>query len=136
MFVTDQRIAFPLIPQIMKRYAQRNLDDKKRMFNYRLSRFRRVTENTFGIWACRFRIFLTRINSPEVATGIVLASVTLHNMLRTKSRDTYSLPEFIDKDIQAVRPGTWRRDGSSKVTPRQAKQSLHKKCGGSEKYLS
>ena len=62
--------AFPLIRHILKPYGQRNLDDKKRIYNYRLSRFRRVTENAFGIWACRYRIFLARINlSPDVATN-------------------------------------------------------------------
>ena len=63
-------------------------------------------------------MFLTRINlSPEVATNAVLASVTLHNLLRTMSSDTYSPPEMIDEDIdfQTVRPGLWREDGSSNL---------------------
>ena len=52
--------AFPLIPQIIKPYCHRNLDDKKLLFNYRASTYRRVKENAFGILSCRFRLFSAR----------------------------------------------------------------------------
>ena len=85
----------------------------------RASRYRRVTENAIGILSCRFRLFLARIClSPETAIDLVLAAVTLHNMLRTKSCDSYSSPpEIFDEEIdfQAVRPGSWRSDASSSV---------------------
>ena len=45
MFVTDD--AFPLSENIMKPYPQRKLDDVKRIFCFRLSHFRRVSENAF-----------------------------------------------------------------------------------------
>ena len=56
MFVADD--AFPLTDRCMKPYSQRSLDDIKRIFGYRLSRFRRVSENGFEIWSSRFRLFL------------------------------------------------------------------------------
>ena len=100
---------FPLKPQIMKPYSHRNLDDKKFLFNYRASRYRRVTENAFGILSCRFRLFLASIClSPETTIDLVLAAVTLHNMLRIESRHLDSLPEIFDEEIdtKTVRPGS------------------------------
>ena len=47
LFVADE--AFPLTTFCMKPYAHNNLSEEKRIFNYRLSRFRRISENTFGI---------------------------------------------------------------------------------------
>ena len=74
--------AFPLRDDIMKPYAQRNLTVEKRIFNYRLSRARRVVENAFGILSNRSRVFLTTIAvAPEMVEVIVLAACVLHNYL-------------------------------------------------------
>ena len=111
MIVADD--AFPLKPQIMTPYSHRNWDDKKLLFNYPALRYRRVTENAFSISSCRFRLFLVRTClSSEIAIDLVLAAVTLHSMLRTKSRDLYRSPEIFDEEIdfQTVRPGYWRSD--------------------------
>ena len=79
--------AFFLGKHSKKPYPQTNLNDRKRMFNYRLSRMRQISENAFGIWGSQFRVLATAMAlSPEKAVTITLAAVAFHNMLRTKGR--------------------------------------------------
>ncbi|XP_046661985.1 protein ALP1-like [Homalodisca vitripennis] len=55
VFVADD--AFPLSKHIMKPYPGiQKKDSKERVFNYRLSRARRVSENAFGIISSVYRI--------------------------------------------------------------------------------
>ncbi|KAL4084671.1 hypothetical protein QTP88_027598 [Uroleucon formosanum] len=83
--------AFALKDNFMKPFPKRNLTREERVFNYRLSRARRIVENTFGILVSRFRLLLTTINlSPEKVQRIVLACRYLHNFLRRKIKDQYS----------------------------------------------
>ncbi|XP_072164397.1 uncharacterized protein [Diadema setosum] len=111
-FVADE--AFPLRENIMKPYARRNMTEEERIFNYRLSRARRVVENAFGILANRFRVFLTPIAlSPEKVTNIVLCACALHNFLIThkSAKHVYSPPDIIDAENPVSHtfiPGTWR----------------------------
>lgn len=58
-FVGDE--AYPLRNDLLKPYLHRRLQPEQRIFNYRLSRARRVVENAFGILANRFRVFHTTI---------------------------------------------------------------------------
>ena len=81
--------AFPLREDLMKPYPHRNLTEPQMVFNYRLSRARRVVENAFGIMANRFRVFQTTINlKPDKVESIVLAACCLHNYLRDRTTTT------------------------------------------------
>ncbi|KAG8171733.1 hypothetical protein JTE90_019972, partial [Oedothorax gibbosus] len=77
--------AFPLTTTIMKPYPGRGMSHEERIFNYRLSRARRVSENAFGILANRFRLFQTTIyGTPAKVKAYVLAACCLHNFLRMR----------------------------------------------------
>lgn len=104
--------AFPLRSFIMKPFPHRNLSQEKRLFNYRLSRARRVVENAFGILANRWRVLLSHmLITPERAELIVLACCALHNFLRTRLPTfTNHLLDREDEESHEVIPGAWRLD--------------------------
>ena len=57
--------------------SRRNLTEEERIFNYMLSRARRVVENAFGILAMRFHCMLGCLNQcPDTVDSIVLACDT------------------------------------------------------------
>ena len=78
--------AFGLNTYFMKPYSFRHVSHDERIFNYRLSRARRVVENAFGILASRFRVFQRAISvQVDTVEVIVLACCALHNYLSTKN---------------------------------------------------
>ncbi|XP_028410490.1 putative nuclease HARBI1 [Dendronephthya gigantea] len=103
--------AFPMTTQMMKPYPHRNLEKEKRIFNYRLSRARRVVENAFGILAHRWRVFLTTIKvSPDKVTDIILAACCLHNYMVDKNKVNYTAAGDFESADHTLSPGTWRND--------------------------
>ena len=77
VFVGDD--AFGLKRHMMKPYSFLNLTKKKLVLNYRLSRTRRIIENTFGICASRFRVFHRPIVAQvQKVITITKAIVALH----------------------------------------------------------
>ena len=70
----------------MKLYPMNNLTDGKRIYNYRFSRMRRISENGFEILANRFRVFrIPLLLEPWKVKMITLAARSLHNWLRSQS---------------------------------------------------
>lgn len=89
---------------------------EKRVFNYRLSRERRIVENVFGILAARWRIFRRPLEAkPDNVDHMVKATIVLHNYLLSTDASIeptvrYVPPRFVDYigengDIHA---GQWR----------------------------
>lgn len=83
-FVSDK--AFAMRNDFIKPYRREGLNKERRIFNYRLSKARRMIENTLGILASRFRIFDTSINLKLKNIDIVVfACCALYNFLRISS---------------------------------------------------
>ena len=92
----------------MKPFAQRNLRREQRIFNYRISRARRIVENAFGILTNRFGCLLNTFRQKkETVSTIVKAGIVLHNMLRSRQP---LAPGMVDEEDENhdIRPGFWR----------------------------
>ncbi|XP_046862581.1 uncharacterized protein LOC124456087 [Xenia sp. Carnegie-2017] len=117
VFVGDD--AFGLKRHMMKPYPFQTCL-RKLIFNYRLSRARRVIENAFGICASRFRVFHRPIVAKvDNVIAITKAVVALHNFLMSINEDDdsnlYCPPSFADQDGQMgneFNPGEWRQDAN------------------------
>ena len=82
--------AFPLTEHLQRPYCRRNMEEREMVFNYRLSRVRRVSENTFGVMSNRFRCLLGNMQlDQDVATDVVLACCVLHNFLHQRCGKGY-----------------------------------------------
>ena len=102
---------FPLMEILMKPYPFRGLSKKQPIYNYHLSRARRIVEDVFGILANRFRIFLSPILlSPENVEILTLACCTLHNFLRDKAPLRYTPGNFDVENLERgeLQHGYWR----------------------------
>lgn len=83
VMVADE--AFPLHKHIMRPYPGSQLGQNiaKKIYNYRHSRARRVSENAFGILSKKFRIYSQKLQvKPDHIDIIILATTCLHNFLR------------------------------------------------------
>ena len=114
-FVLVADDAFALSHHLMKPFpGSHESGSIGRIFNYRLSRARRVVENVFGLLATVFRVFRKPIQlEPAKVESIVLACVHLHNFLRrnTESRQLYTPPGTFDSENSNrgdIMPGSWR----------------------------
>lgn len=109
--------AFPLRTNLMKPYSKIGLSAAEKIFNYRLSRARRVVENAFGILVWRFRIFSRPIDlAPETIDKVIWAACCLHNWLRKTDPGNYMPQQAVDgEDLNTgnITPGLWRENANN-----------------------
>lgn len=100
--------AFALREYLMKPFGHSTLTRQQRLFNYRLSRARRIVENAFGIMTQRFQCFHGVMRQePKTVTSIVLACCILHNMLRDTDSVVQRVADHEDAEHNLI-PGPWR----------------------------
>lgn len=118
-FVIVADDAFAIKSYLMKPFTLKNLDCGQRIFNYRLSRARRIVENVFGIMSARFRVLRRPIEvNPDKAIIMVLAICALHNFLMSRqSRSVYAMPSDFDRENSdgEIVPGSWRSEQTSNI---------------------
>ncbi|KAM4052977.1 putative nuclease HARBI1 isoform 2-T2 [Anomaloglossus baeobatrachus] len=141
VFVGDE--AFPLQTHLLRPYPQSSLTPSRRVYNYRLSRARRVVENAFGIMSSRFRVFSKPINLKLASIdSVVLACCVLHNFLRKRDAETYMPPGYVDTDESGngdVVPGAWREQDPklASLNPHSpSDRSPHDALSNRERYCS
>ena len=102
---------FPLKEWLLKPFAARNLTEAERIYNYRISRARRIVENGFGILANRYRCLLTTLEiKPENVVSVVLACICLHNVMRTRYPLLQNRVMDREQDDHTFTPGEWRSE--------------------------
>ncbi|XP_037935213.1 protein ANTAGONIST OF LIKE HETEROCHROMATIN PROTEIN 1-like [Teleopsis dalmanni] len=110
-FIAD--CAFPLKNNLMKPFPGDGDDTNRtqKVFNYRLSRTRRVIENAFGILTARWRVMRTSMEfNPENVEKIVLACLVLHNFVMLNDTQRWYCPQnFTDIEMEdnSVVRGEW-----------------------------
>lgn len=116
-FVADA--AFPFKENIMRPYPGHMLLESKSVFNYRLSRSRRVIENAFGILVSRCRVLVTTLNlncNPQNAEKVTLDAVALHNFTISDTNEISYYPhkyaDWVDTNGH-VKKGQFRADSTN-----------------------
>jgi hypothetical protein len=103
--------AFPLLNWMLKPFSTRALTEEQRIYNYRISRARRIVENGFGILASRFRCLLTTLQViPETVSSLTLACICLHNLMRIRYPGMQNADLDRETPEHTVIPGEWRTD--------------------------
>lgn len=109
--------AFAMNQHLLKPYAVRNLSGTQRIFNYRLSRARRIIENVFGIMSAIFRVLRSRILlDAQKTTKITKAVSVLHNFLMKRNKRLYAPNGTFDneQDDGTIAAGSWRSEDESR----------------------
>ncbi|KAL4132034.1 hypothetical protein QTP88_009255 [Uroleucon formosanum] len=116
VFIGDE--AFALHTHLLRPYPGRNLTDIRRVFNYRLSRARRMVECAFGVLANKWRVLHTPIQvEPDFTDEIIKACCVLHNFVRKRDGTNFENSETISlEDIEVHETGT-RSQGIEDICP-------------------
>jgi hypothetical protein len=102
--------AFALKETMMKPFSRRGLSMDETIFNYRLSRCRRIVENAFGILANRWQINLNIMgHEPATCRLLVTSCIILHNFLRIKYPSAQNRQLDSEDASHNIIPGEWRR---------------------------
>ena len=100
--------AFAPRKYMMKPFSVRDLSHSQRIFNYRLSRARRVVENAFDILTQRWRCILSCMHQhPVNVVKVVEACTTLHNLISTRITLLQANEVGREDDQGNVVPGAW-----------------------------
>jgi len=128
VFVGDE--AYPLQTNLMRPFPRRNLTNEKRIFNYRLSRARRIVECAFGILVKRFNVLENKmLVFPEKATIITKACCILHNIIMDKE----GAPSEIQDELQLQ---TTQTVAQSQITSRPINRASTAAMDIREKFMN
>ncbi len=101
--------AFSLRMWMMKPYWMHGLSVPERIFNYQLSRARRIVENAFGILSNRFgRLLTTLRQQPPVVRDVILSCICLHNLMQICYPALQNAALDVENDQLNLIPGDWR----------------------------
>ncbi|PNF35560.1 hypothetical protein B7P43_G03722, partial [Cryptotermes secundus] len=105
-------------------YARRQLNNEKRLFNYRSSRARRTVECAFGILVRKFGMFThsvsTSLKLAEASIKSALYCIIIHGSGRKKQKETWR--EFLEQTnvppVIGLRPTPAHRGGAEAIETR------------------
>lgn len=111
-FVIVADDAFSMRTNLLKPFSSRQQAGDVRIFNYRLSRARRIIENAFGIASACFRILRRTMEyKVENVNRIVAAICVLHNFLIERKSPIYAGPGSLDTENNGTLTlGQWRTE--------------------------
>lgn len=123
--------AFALDVYMMKPYYKNHVrgDRNKAIFNYRICRARRVTENSFALLSQVFRILYSPIAiKPEICDDLITTLCCLHNLLRDAYLEKNGIPYYrfnnkIPEAIENMFPLA-RRGGFQNIDGFQIREAL------------
>lgn len=124
MIVADE--AFPLSQNVMHPFPGKDLDKARQIYNYRLSRARRVVENSFGILASKWEVYQRRIKlQPKNVDKVIKATcVLLHNYIikTTDPSNHHQAPECLSESSSST--VVWKSSIKGSISDKGGLQGL------------